>query len=125
VATDRDRPEGRVVKAKYAANAMTPAEREALYDAEIAPQLRALAARCEQCGLSFVCEVEWSADPEADGLESGGGTTKTLAQGSSFATRLVELSTQVRGNVDSMIIALLNLPPGNSLFLRQLGQRTE
>ncbi len=80
---------------------MTPAEREAIYDAEIAPELARLAKRCEDVGMSFVAEVEWNP------AEQAGGTTAALTVGSSFATRLVELACRCRGNVDTLITAIL------------------
>lgn len=94
---------------------MTPAEREAIYDAEIAPELSRLAARCQEVGMSMVAEVEWNA------AEASGGLTVTLAEGSSFAIRLIKLACDVRGNIDSMIIALRkSSAPGldQSIFMR-------
>lgn len=93
---------------------MTPAEREAIYDAEIAPALASIAKRCEECGMSLLAEVEW------DGAEAAGGRTIALAEGSSFAIRFAKLATEVRGNLDSMIIALRksNVDLSQSLFMR-------
>lgn len=79
---------------------MTPEEREAIYDAEIAPELSRLAARCQDIGMSMIAEVEWCP------TERAGGMTCTLAEGSSFAMRLIKLACDVRGNVDGMFIAL-------------------
>lgn len=100
---------------------MTPAEREAIYDAEIAPALAALAKRCEDCGMSLVAEVEW------DAAKAEGGQTVALAEGSSFAIRLVKLAADVRGNIDSMLIAIRKAnPPGldGSLFMRIIDRGT-
>jgi hypothetical protein len=96
---------------------MTPEEREAFYDKEIAPALLAVTKRCEDAGMSFVAQVEW-APTEA-------GSTFALAEGSSFAIRLVKLACEVRGNVDSLIIALRKYDPtgGGSVFLRVLNQQ--
>lgn len=94
---------------------MTPAEREAIYDAEIAPALSALAKRCEECGMSIVAEVEW------DGSEAARGMTVALAERSSFEIRLVKLAAEVRGNIDSLFIALRksNVPGlDQSIFMR-------
>ena len=94
---------------------MTPAEREAIYDAEIAPELSRLAARCQDVGMSMVAEVEW------DASEAAGGMTVTLAEGSSFAMRLIKLACEVRGNIDGLIIELRksNVPGlDQSLFMR-------
>ena len=97
---------------------MTPEEREAIYDAEIGPELMRLAKRCEDCGMSFVAEVEW------DPAEGAGGRTVSLADGSSFAIRLVNLAAEVKGNIDSLIIALRKYDPagGGSMFLRMLNR---
>lgn len=94
---------------------MTPAEREAIYDAEIAPALSAIAKRCEECGMSIVADVEW------DGATAAAGMTCALADGSSFAIRLTKLACEVRGNIDSLFIALRksNVPGiQDTLFMR-------
>lgn len=94
---------------------MTPVEREAVYDAEIAPALMAIAKRCEDCGMSIVAEVEWNP------AELAGGRTVALAEGSSFAIRLVKLAAEVKGNIDGMLIALRksNVPGlDRSMFMR-------
>lgn len=98
---------------------MTPEEREAFYDKEIAPTLMALAKRCEDAGLSLVATVEWHAP-------DGAGSTFALAEGSSFAIRLVKLACEVRGNVDGLIIALRKHDPtgGGSVFLRMINRKT-
>ena len=99
---------------------MTPTEREAIYDAEIAPALAALSKRCQDVGMSMICEVEW------DASEAAGGRTVALAEGSSFAMRLVKLACEVQGNIDSLIIALRKCDPtgGGSVFLRILNRQT-
>ncbi len=99
---------------------MTPAEREAIYDAEIAPALSALAKRCEECGMSIVAEVEWNP------AEAAGGMTVALAEGSSFAIRLGKLALEVRGNIDSLFIALnkSNVPGiKDTLVMRMLNRQ--
>jgi hypothetical protein len=95
----------------------TTEEQEAFYDAEIAPALAAIGKKCEDAGMSMVASVEWA--------PTEGGSTFVLAKGSSFAIRLVKLACEVRGNVDSMIIALRKYDPtgGGSVFLRVLNQK--
>ena len=68
--------------------------------------------------MSMVAQVEWA--------PTEGGSTFALAEGSSFAIRLVKLAAEVRGNVDSLIVALRKHDPigGGSVFLRVLNQRT-
>lgn len=97
---------------------MTPEEREAVYDAEIAPALLALSKRCQECGMSMVAEVEWNP------AELAGGRTIALVEGSSFAIRLVKLAAEVKGNVDGLIIALRKYDPtgGGSIFLRMFNR---
>ena len=95
---------------------MNPADREAFYDAEIAPALAALGKKCQDAGMSIVATVEWA--------PAEGGSTFYLVEGSSFAIRLVKLACEVGGNVDSLIIALRKHDPsgGGSVFLRVLNQ---
>jgi hypothetical protein len=91
----------------------TTEEQEAFYDAEIAPALAALSKKCTDAGMSLVAQVEW-APTEA-------GSTFGIVPGSSFAIRLVKLACEVRGNIDSMFIALRKSDtPGldQSLFMR-------
>lgn len=78
---------------------MNPEDREAFYDAEIAPALLALGKKCQDNGLSIVAEVEW--------LPGEGGTTATLQSGSGVGIRLVHLAAKARGNVDALILALM------------------
>ena len=80
---------------------MTPAEREAIYDAEIAPELARLCKRCQDVGMSFVAEVEW------DAANQGGGRTAALAAGSSFGIRMVEMAARCMGNVDTFMTGLM------------------
>lgn len=79
----------------------TPEEREALYDAEIAPALLALSKKCQDAGMSFVADVEW------DASTASGGKTLALCEGSSFAIRLVDCAIKSMGNVDTLCMALL------------------
>jgi hypothetical protein len=97
---------------------VTEQEREAFYDAEIAPALAALGKKCQDAGMSLIAQVEW-APTEA-------GSTFNLVEGSSFAIRLVKLACEVRGNVDGMIIALRKYDPtgGGSVFLRMINRQT-
>ena len=96
---------------------MTPSEREAIYDAEIAPELAKLAKRCEECGMSIVAEVEW------DPADASAGLTVALAEGSSFSIRLMKLASEVRGNVDSMFIALRKSGIRGSIFLDMIDRQ--
>jgi hypothetical protein len=78
---------------------MTPKEREDFYDREIAPALRELARKCQDDGLSFVAMAEWAPGET--------GRTAAIAADAGFGIRMAEVAVQARGNVDSLIFALL------------------
>ncbi len=95
---------------------MTPEEREDFYDREIAPALMELAGKCQSNGLSMVAMAEWA--PE------GSGRTAALVENSSFAIRMAEVAIKSRGNVDSLIMALMKYAGEHghsSVCLKQLG----
>lgn len=95
---------------------MTPAEREEFYDAEIAPALASLAARCHENGMAFVALVDWS--PEDVGL------TIQLVERSSPQARWARFAALCRGNVDTLIMTIMNearVSGHSSLCLRLLG----
>lgn len=98
---------------------MTPAEREQLYDSEIAPVLLDLARKCQTNGLSFVAMVEW--DPGET------GRTAALVEGSGFGIRMAETAMRALGNVDSLIFALMQYGKEhghNSICLHLLGRQS-
>jgi hypothetical protein len=78
---------------------MTPEEREQFYDREIAPVLMDLAGKCQDNGLSIAAMVEWEPDET--------GRTAALAATAGFGIRMVEAAMQAKGNVDSLIFALM------------------
>jgi hypothetical protein len=78
---------------------MTPEEREQFYDPEIAPTLLELARKCQDNGLSTVAMVEWEPGET--------GRTACPAAGAGVGIRMAELAMQARGNVDSLILALM------------------
>jgi hypothetical protein len=78
---------------------MIPEEREQFYDREIAPVLLELARKCRDNGLSIAAMVEWA--------PAETGRTAALAAGSGVGIRMAELAMQARGNVDSLIFALM------------------
>lgn len=77
---------------------MTPEQREAFYDAEVAPVLLNLAKRCQDNGLSIAAMVEW--DPGET------GRTAAITAEAGFGIRLAEAAMQAHGNVDSLIFAV-------------------
>lgn len=78
---------------------MTPQEREAFYDAEIAPALRDLAQRSQANGLSFLAVVEWEPGEH--------GRTFYQSPPAGLGIRLAEVAAQANGNADSLIMALM------------------
>lgn len=74
-------------------------DKEIFYDQHIAPKLAELAKECEARGMPFLALVEW---------EPGeGGRTCVLPPGASFGIRMAETAARARGNVDSLILALM------------------
>lgn len=78
---------------------MTPKEREAFYDAEIAPTLMALCKRCEANGMSFLAMVEW--EPGRTGQTMG------VREGASIALLMAFWSMQLLGNADALILKMM------------------
>lgn len=80
---------------------MTPQEREAIYDAEIAPALANLAARCSQLGMSFIAFAEW------DQAERAGGTTCMVQEDASAGAHLAYFGARANGNADKLIASIM------------------
>lgn len=78
---------------------MTPEEREAFYDAEIAPALRDLRDRCHANGLSFLAVVEWEPGEH--------GRTLALTPPSGLGIRLADAAARANGNADNLIIGMM------------------
>jgi hypothetical protein len=78
--------------------AMNEAEREALYDSEIAPVLMELARKCEGNGLSFLAMVEWSPGEN--------GRTVSVRAGAGIALKMALWAMQAQGNADALIMAM-------------------
>ena len=95
-------------------------DNEVFYDIHIAPKLAELAKQCEARGMPFLALVEW---------EPGeGGRTCVLPPGSSFGIRMAELAARARGNVDSLILALMRYAGQHghsSICLSRLGVARE
>jgi hypothetical protein len=95
---------------------MTQEEREAFYDAEIAPVLSTLADKCKANGLSFLAVVEWAPGEH--------GRTLSLTPPHGHGIRWADLAARVSGNVDSLIMALMKEGREyghSSICLHQLG----
>lgn len=95
---------------------MTPEQREEFYDAEIAPALASLAARCHENGMAFVALVDWSPEDV--------GATVQLVERSSPQARWARYAALCRGNVDTLIMALMKeagTSGHSSMCLRMLG----
>lgn len=72
--------------------------KEAIYDEEIAPQLLALAKRCEELGISFVASVEYA--------QGERGRTEAHMPDCGFAQQLVHWAARCHGNVDALFMAV-------------------
>ena len=102
---------------------LTPEEREAFYDAEIAPALLELGKKCQDRGLSFLALIEWGADDL--------GRTCTIAKDGSQFFRVMQAATQARAsngafNLDAFVIGMgrdttTNRRPHSSIVLSQMG----
>lgn len=93
-------------------------DKEQFYDEEIAPELAKLAIKCNENGLSFHAAVEW--DP------SGGvyGVTGFMQSNTSYAMNLIRVAAEAKGNIDSLLIAIMKdarVRGHRSLCLKQLG----
>ena len=99
--------------------AHTPAEREAIYDAEIAPALKALSKRCAEVGMCFLAFVEWA--------PGEGGRTMCTTPEMGVGAKTVYSAMAAHGNADSLIIAMARYAREyghNSICLHQLGVPT-
>ncbi len=97
---------------------MTKEEREALYDAEIAPMLLALAQKCEAAGMSFVAHVEW-------GPQSAGSTVK-LQDAAGPGSRLAAFAARCNGNADNLFMMVMSDAAKhghNSIYVHMLEQK--
>ena len=94
----------------------TPAEREAFYDAAIAPELVRLAKLCEENGLSFVAVAEWAPGDV--------GRTVTLSADRGVRMSVLELAARTGDNVDALVMGLMKharTHGHSSAILSQLG----
>jgi hypothetical protein len=89
---------------------------EQFYDEVVAPALMDLAKQCQERGLSLVAVCQYDSD--------GSGTTRALTGSLQPHIRLTDYAAQARGNVDSLIIALVKDGEKyghSSMFLNRLG----
>lgn len=77
---------------------LTPEEREALYDKEIAPLLARAARLAEANGMSMTCLVEFNPGDT--------GETHTLAGDQSYKVALAYAAIACHGNVDALFLAV-------------------
>jgi hypothetical protein len=99
---------------------MTPTEREAFYDSEIAPRLLELARLCQDNEISLVCAANWGTDDQ--------DRTVTLQPHAPMSIKMTEVAAQANGNADSLIMALMKHGREhghNSMCLHLLGVKTE
>lgn len=98
---------------------MTAEDREAFYDAEIAPVLLDLSKRCEDMGLSFIAQVEWEPGET--------GRTVSFAGDAGFGIRMAEAAMRAAGNIDSFLLGVSKHAQEyghSSMFLNLLGVPT-
>ncbi|WP_439398758.1 hypothetical protein ACRQ5Q_15280 [Bradyrhizobium sp. PMVTL-01] len=94
-------------------------EREAFYDAEIAPVLKDLAKKCQDNGLSLVAQVEWEPGET--------GRTVAIVEKSSFGIRMAEAAMRSNGNVDAFLLGVTKYAQEHghsSMFLNLLNVPT-
>jgi hypothetical protein len=94
---------------------VTPEEREAFYDREIAPVLMELARKCEDNGMSLVAMAEWSPGET--------GTTATIREDAGIKPRMTHWAAAANGNVDALIFHMMKHGREhghNSIVLHQL-----
>jgi hypothetical protein len=99
---------------------MDTKEREAFYDAEIAPALLALGKKCQDSGLSFLAVVEWEPGET--------GRTSCFAEGAGIGMRMTETAAKAAGNIDSFMFAMMRHAREHghsSMCLAQLGVPTK
>lgn len=77
---------------------MTPEQREALYDDQIAPLLAQAGKLAEANGMSMTCMVEFNPGYT--------GETHTLAKGHGYKTSLAYAAIACHGNVDALFLAV-------------------
>jgi hypothetical protein len=95
---------------------MTPQEREAYYDAEIAPALAELCRHCAEVGISILALAEWA--PNARGRPA------MLLDGHGEGIALANQAAGVKGNRDALIRCFMEdaaREGHSSIYLFQLG----
>lgn len=79
---------------------MTEKEREAFYDAEIAPALKAMSEKCLANGLSFFSLVEWAPG------ETGQTTAFQPLEKRGLAITWCDWAAKANGSADAFLIAM-------------------
>ena len=95
---------------------MTPKEREAFYDREIAPVLLELAGKCQANEMSLFAVVEWAPGEQ--------GRTISLRKHHGLGIRFANLAAAMNGNVDGLFIEIEKYAREhghNSAYLSRLG----
>lgn len=104
----------------------TEAEREAFYDAEIAPALAELSRRCTDAGLSMLAVVEFGQTGDTDEKGSNFGRTLGLASGSSASFRWFDAFVRCNANFERYAMSFTRHVvrsglPHSSMYLEMLG----
>lgn len=77
---------------------LTPEQREALYDDQIAPLLAQAGQIAQANGMSMTCVVEFNPGET--------GETATLAKGHDFKVALAHYAIACHGNVDALFVGI-------------------
>lgn len=78
---------------------ITPKEREAFYDREVAPTLLELARKCEDAGLSFLAMVEWA--------PGQAGKTMSVQAESGLGLKMTRWAMESRDDADALIMQMM------------------
>lgn len=101
---------------------MTPEEREAFYDTEIAPALVSLAKQCQERGMSFLALVDYTGTGEIGRTASLQAHAPGVIRYGNALSKCAMERGQV--NIDSFMLALMKEAREtghSSMILQQLG----
>lgn len=74
---------------------------EALYDAEIAPELLSISEKCRNAGMPFLAVVEYAPDQM--------GRTQSIDDKASLAMKILLIAAKAGVNVDGLFIGIKRL----------------
>lgn len=95
---------------------MDEKEREAFYDAEIAPALLDIGKRCNEAGLSFLAVAEWAPGES--------GRTRQFTEPFGLPIEIADAAMRAGNNIDAFLMYIMKLGKErghSSAILHQLG----